>query len=103
MNVDVEGIIFIPILTLVLAAICYGYARAVRRGQPITAVQKRMIMYACVFCLGMGYALIFKDQLKATLRLEHAWVALTVLWGLMLATLAWYRHRRNRPSRQDNI
>src|SRR5271170_7082766 len=74
MNIDVEGVIFIPVLTLVLAAICYGYARAIRRGQPLTGVQKRMIVYACVFCFGMGYAMVFKNQLKAALRWEDAWV-----------------------------
>jgi predicted Na+-dependent transporter len=101
MSIDVEGVIFIPVLTLVLAAICYSYARAVRRGQPLTGVQKRMIAYACVFCFGMGYSMVFKDQLKAALRWKDAWVGFTILWGLMLATFAWYRHRRNRRSGQD--
>jgi hypothetical protein len=96
MNVDVVGVFFVPILTLILAVICYAYARAIRRGQPLTTVQKRMIIYACAFCFGMGYAMIFKDQLAAALRWDDAWVPLTVLWGLLLATFAWYRHRRSR-------
>ena len=95
-NFDVEGAIFIPILTFVLAAICYGYARTVRRGQPLTSVQKGMIGYVCVFCFGMGYAMVFKDQLKAALDWDGTWVAVIALWGLMLAAFAWYRHRRDR-------
>src|ERR1700722_16263696 len=94
MNIDVMGVLFIPALTLALAGICYGYARAIRRGEPLTKVQTRMILYACLFCFGMGYAMVFKDQLGAALQWPSAWAAFTVLWGLILATFAWYRHQR---------
>ena len=78
----------------------YGYARAIRRGQPLTLVQKRMIRYTCAFCFGMGYTMVFKDQLKNALGWGDAWVAVTVIWGLILATSAWLRHRRHRQNEQ---
>lgn len=95
-NVDWTAIGAIPILTLILLCVIYLWSRGVRRGKPLLPIQKSMILYATLFSLGMGYTIVFKDQLAGLARRQSAWVAVVILWGVALAFVALHRHRRKR-------
>ena len=82
-----------PILTLIFSGICYAWARATRRGEPLTPLQGGMILYATIFALGMVYLILFQDGVVRLLRWKYAWIVALVLWGTILAALAWRRHR----------
>ena len=74
MKIDVAGIVFVPIGTLTVFLVGYMWCRAVRGGRPLTRVQKTMIMYTCLFCFGMGYAIILQRELAFLLHWKEAWV-----------------------------
>jgi hypothetical protein len=93
-NIDWTAIGAIPVLTLILLCVIYLWSRGVRRGKPLLPVQKNMILYAVLFSLGLGYAIVFKDQIAALVRWQSAWVAVVILWGIALALVALHRHRR---------
>ena len=95
MKIDVAGIVFVPIGTLMVFLVGYTWCRGVRGGRPLTRVQKTMIMYTCLFCIGMGYAIIFQRELAFLLHWKDAWVAITVAWGLVLAAATVWKRRRN--------
>jgi tryptophan-rich sensory protein len=90
---EIFNIVAPPILTLIFSGICYAWARTTRRGKPLTSLQRGMILYAAVFALGMVYLILFQDGLGRFFRWRDAWIAALVLWGVMLAALAWRRHR----------
>jgi hypothetical protein len=52
-----------------------------------------MLLYATVFVLGMGYAIMFQDHLAALFHWASAWIAMIVAWGALLAAIAWTKHR----------
>lgn len=93
MNIDWTAIAAIPVLVLILFVVIYLWSRGVRRGKPLLPIQKSMIAYACLFSLGMGYIIVFKDQLTALFGWGNAWIATIVLWAVILAAFAWWRHR----------
>ena len=96
MKIDLAGIVFVPIGTLMLLLVGYMWCRAVRGGRPLTRVQKTMLMYTCLFCFGMCYAIIFHRELAFLLHWKGAWVAITVVWGVVLAAAIVWKRRRNR-------
>lgn len=95
-NIDWTAIGAIPVLTLILLCVIYLSSRGVRRGKPLLPIQKSMILYATLFSLGMGYTIVFKDQIAALVGWQDAWVAVVTLWGVALALVALHRHRRKR-------
>lgn len=90
-----------PVLTFIFSGICYSWACATRRGKPLTPLQRGMILYATIFALGMVYLILFQDVVGEFLRWKDAWIAALVLWGLVLAVLAWRRHRSSFFHRSD--
>jgi len=88
-DIDVQGLLLIPVLTGVFALVCYIYARLVRRGKKVTSTQKKMITYASLFCLGMGFAMILNPQLQDIVHWNHAWIAATLLWVAFLSSAGW--------------
>jgi formate/nitrite transporter FocA (FNT family) len=94
---DVVKIFAPPVLTFLFLGICYLWARAARRGKPLTHLQRGMILYATAFAFGMTYVILFQDNLAAYLHWKDAWIATIVLWGIVLAILAWRRRRVVRP------
>lgn len=96
---DVVKIFAPPILTLMFFGICYLWARATRRGKPLTHLQRGMVLYATVFAFGMTYVILFQDNLSAFFHWKEAWIATIVLWGIVLAIVAWWRER---AIRSDN-
>jgi hypothetical protein len=87
-----------PVLSLVFSGICYLWARTTRRGKPLTSLQRRMVFYATIFALGMVYLILFQDNLAAFLRWKEAWIAGIVLWGVLVAIVAWQLSRVHRSS-----
>jgi len=101
MNIDWTAVAAIPVLTLILLGVIYLWSRGVRRGKPLLPLQKSMILYASLFSLGMGYAIVFKDQIAELTRWQSGWVVVVILWGVVLAFVARHRHRCRRK-RYDN-
>ena len=93
-RIDLQAIVLIPVMTVILAGFCYGYARMVRRGGALTQTQKSMILFACLFSFGMGYAIVFQEQLSRIMHWKQAWVATVVLWGALLGLFAYRKCRR---------
>ena len=98
-DIDPFAIFAPPILTLVVLVLGYVHARIIRRGKPLSSIQRKMLFYATFFVLGMGYATMLQDHLAALFHWENAWVAVMVAWGALLAAIAWTRYRRNALSR----
>jgi hypothetical protein len=97
-DTDLVNIFAPPVLTLTFGGICYLWARAVRRGRPLTQLQRKMIFYATAFAIGMTYAILFQDTLGALVHWKNAWIATLVLWFFLLAIVAWLRNRTNQAS-----
>jgi hypothetical protein len=57
-----------------------------------------MVFYATIFALGMVYLILFQDNLGAFLRWKEAWIAGIVLWGVLVAIVAWQLSRVHRSS-----
>lgn len=78
-----------PILTLIFSGICYSWARAARRGKPVTRLQRAMIIYATTFVFGMAYAILLQDKLGELLHWRKSWIAAIGLWAALLGLVAW--------------
>jgi|1185.fasta_scaffold546137_1 hypothetical protein len=95
MNIDGFDLIAPPCLTAIVLTIGYLWSRTVRREQPLSSPQKKMMAYAGIFTLGMTYIIMLHEPLGDALHWPSAWIPLLVGWGVILALFAWYRHRRN--------
>jgi tryptophan-rich sensory protein len=98
-DIDPFAIFFPPILTLIVIALGYSQSRSIRGGKPLSSIQRKLMFYMPAFVLGMGYAMAFHEQLAALFRWENAWIAVMVVWGALLAAIAWMRYRCNALSR----
>jgi len=75
----------------------WSWCRAVRRGRPLSSCQRKMLVYGFLFILGQAYLMM----LGSWLGTPHALVfALIAAWGLFLAVVAWWRHRRKQAASQ---
>src|SRR5579875_1115084 len=81
-----------PCLTLVFICMCWVYMRSIRGGRPLTATMKGMLIYGALFLFGMLYVF----SAGTALRWRPVWIAMgSGAWGLVLAYIGWYRHRRH--------
>lgn len=79
-----------PVLALVFLLLGWPYARVVAAGRPLSKVQRVALRYGFAYVLGMGYLM----AIVSTLGWKGHWaIVLTVIWALVLALLAWRRHR----------
>jgi hypothetical protein len=84
-----------PIVAVVSFGLSWGWAKAVRRGRPLTLFMKVMLTYGSIFMLGMGYAMAFGDPLGSVLNMspKRAWIPVSIAWALALGFVAWRRHK----------
>lgn len=99
-EIDPFAIFAPPILTVICVILGYLHGRIIRRGKPLSSIQKKMLFYFAFFILGMGYAIMLQDQLAVLLHWRNAWIAVMVAWAALLAVVAWKRYRGNAPSQQ---
>ena len=95
---DLTDIIAIPMLTIVFYAFCFLQAKAIRRGEPLTPVQKQMLAYGTVFVFVMGYLIVFQKPLGNLFHSENAWKLAIVIWAVLLSVMGWLRNRKERIS-----
>jgi len=95
-HVDIDDALAPPILTLISVILGYLWGRTVRRGKPLSSIQKTMLFYFGLLMLGLTYAIILQVQLAILFHWKNAWVAVMVAWGALLATIAWAKHRGTR-------
>jgi hypothetical protein len=88
-----------PVLTLIGSVLGYLWCRTVRRGKPVSSIQRNMLFYFAVFILGMTYAMALHGQIAALLHWQNAWVAAILVWSALLSAIAWIRYRRDREKR----
>jgi hypothetical protein len=81
------------VLSLIFLALSWGWARTVRRGQPMTRVQKLMLLYSYLFALGMSECMAGHKYLANWFHWERAWIAAIIIWAMVIAAVAWLRHR----------
>jgi hypothetical protein len=98
MSADATGIIAVPVLTLIFLGYCFLQAKFIRRGKPLTKLQKQMLVYGTIFVFGACYLIIFQQVLSDFFHSENAWKVAVVVWGLLLSITAWQRNRRVRNS-----
>ena len=91
MRIGIEDVLMPPALALVFLGLGWPYARSVSGGRPLNSVQKKMLLYGFWYVLGMGYLVMTAGALRLP---NWAWVASIVTWSLLLAFIAWWRHRR---------
>lgn len=97
-SADVTAIVAIPILTLIFCAYCFLQAKFIRRGKPLTKLQKQMLVYGTIFAFGMGYLIVFQNALGNIFHHQSAWKFAIIIWGLLLLFTAWQRNRSARNS-----
>lgn len=90
-----QDLLMPPVLSMIVALICYGHGRALQGGRPLTPFMRSLTAFACLFALGMGYAIVFRTRLTRWLDWEQAWVAATLAWALTLSLFAWWRRSRS--------
>ncbi len=90
---DIDGIDVLgpPAVALVVLALCWLSGRSINLGNPLNPIQKKMIWYAPLFVLGVGYV-----ALAARILRQPSWVMYAMIagWGIILALIAWQLHRR---------
>jgi len=59
---------------------------------------KNVLLHGFFFVLGIGYLILWQDQLGSLLHWRPVWILLIVVWGVLLACLAWWRHQRTRAA-----
>ena len=69
-EIDPFAIFAPPIITLAVLVLGYVQSRIIRRGRPLSSIQRKLMFYGPVFTLGMTYAIAFNDQLTALFRWE---------------------------------
>ena len=92
MRIGLDDLLMPPVVALVFLSLSWLWAKAVRRGGPLTPTQRGMLAYGFLFVLGACYVPV------AVLALG-IWgggpLAAGILgWGLIVVCLAWRRHRR---------
>jgi hypothetical protein len=87
----IENVIATPILTIILFVVCYSHLRAIRRGKPLTNLQKQMLTWTCIFCFGAGYSIVFKDFLSRISHWGGAWLLTTAIWAALVTSGFWFK------------
>jgi hypothetical protein len=93
-NLDPFALFGPPILALVVLVLGYVRCREIRGGRPLSSFQRKLLFYAPISCLGMGYSIMFQDELAVFFHWRDAWIAAMILWGAVTAAVAWLRHRK---------
>lgn len=92
MTTKFQDLLVSTIGALVWLGLSWGWARSVRRGCAMTPPQRKMLWYSFGFILGMCYIMMFGSWFAW----PHAlWFVLIAAWGVMLALVAWWRHKKN--------
>ena len=85
-------------LALIFLSLSWAYGRALSAGQPLNRFKKRLLLYAFVFVLGMGYVMV----LVADLNLPKQWVFPGIgAWAGFVGFVAWWRYRRGKASQTN--
>jgi hypothetical protein len=69
----------------------WSYGRSITGGRQLSTVMRRITVYGFLFVLGVGYVMLIGSRLRWP---HSAWFALIAVWGLLLASIAGWRHRR---------
>jgi hypothetical protein len=94
-NIDPFDLLMPPVVTLAVLVLGYSQSRMIRRGQPLSSIKRKLLFYGPAFTLGMGYAIILQDQIGTLLHWRNGWIAVIVVWGALLAAVAWMRYRKD--------
>jgi len=81
------------LLSLLFLGLSWGWGRAVRHGEPLTRVQRLMLLYSYLLALGMSECMAGHKYLANWFHWERAWIATLIAWTLVIAVIAWFRHR----------
>jgi ABC-type Fe3+ transport system permease subunit len=94
MSIDLIDVFGPPAVALVVLALCWLSGRSINMGHRLSAIQKKMIWYAPLLVLGVGYLALIARILR-----WPDWIMYTMIagWGVVLALIAWRLHRRNQP------
>jgi len=76
---------------MVLTLFAFAYFRGINLGKPLTVFQKTLLIYGFWFFLGFAYSLAVDAAFRWP---DGVWIALTIVWGLLLGGIAWHRYKR---------
>lgn len=96
MNLDPINILAPPIVAVGFLLLVWTSDRTITRGRPLTPHMKKVLLYSFFFVLGIGYLILWQDELGLFFHWRSAWIFLILTWGAMLASIAWWRHRQIR-------
>jgi|KBSMisStaDraftv2_1062788.scaffolds.fasta_scaffold57635_2 TRAP-type mannitol/chloroaromatic compound transport system permease small subunit len=71
-DIDPFAIFAPPILALVVLVLGYVQSRMIRRGRPLSSIQRKLMFYGPVFTLGMCYAIMLQDHLAVLFHWKSA-------------------------------
>jgi hypothetical protein len=83
--------LLIPVpVTAVFVMLSWSVCRGINRGGALSSLQKSLLGYTSLFILGSAYSMGIVGALRLS---KSSWIAPTIAWGLLLAFIAWQRHR----------
>jgi hypothetical protein len=79
MSGDLEIRIFGPILVVaIFFALSLGWARSL--SSPLTLLQKQMLAFGTIAITGVGYLVLWQDELSSLTHMPNAYIAGCILW-----------------------
>lgn len=82
-------------VSVIFIALAWLYMRSINAGRPLRPIQREMLLYGFLFVFGMGSAMLLIADLRGPKRLLFPIIG---LWGVLLAAVAWWRHRNLKHS-----
>jgi uncharacterized membrane protein len=89
-----SDLVVATVLALILLFLSWLSGRATGRGKPLNRFKRRLLTFSFIFVLGMGYMMALVSDLKWSRTLLFPAI---VCWGLVVAAVAWYCSRREKP------
>jgi hypothetical protein len=82
--------------TLLFAGMGWAWGRTVNGGRKLRPFQRALLFYAVLFIFGMAYIICTTPLFAWS---DAVMFVLIAAWGVALASVALFRHRRTRPAK----
>jgi hypothetical protein len=81
MSIVVFKVIFPLAGSVIFLALSYGWARSL--SNPLTVIQKKMLVFGGIFAVGMSYLLMWQYDLSAISHMPHLYLLGILLWAIV--------------------
>ena len=85
-------------LVAIFVLLSWAYGRVLSGGRGLNLFKRRLLAYGTAFVAGMSYLMLIVSDLHWP---QHLLFPLIGVWGVAVALLALWRHRREKPTNTD--